>query len=128
MSVTTRHTVVVDASLSQCSHHRHRGNGQPTSNLTTLIDIVFVRNKYWSTTKILTSNNSSCLWFRINKNVIGFDKDLLCGALFIPPMDHVFTLKSLIDIFLHKKRTISVLLLTLKKRSILCGDLGYGSN
>ena len=46
---------------------------------------VFVRNKYWSNTKILTSNNSSCLWFRINKNVLGFDKDLLCGALYIPP-------------------------------------------
>ena len=29
-------------------------------------------------------------------------------------MDHVFTLKSLIDIFLHKKRNFSVLLLTLK--------------
>ena len=43
-------------------------------------------------------------------------------------MDHVFTPKSLIDIFLHKKRNFFVLLLTLKKRSILCGDLGYGSN
>ena len=41
-------------------------------------------------------------------------------------MDHVFTLKSLIAIFLHKN--FSMLLLTLKKRLILCGDLGYGSN
>ena len=47
--------------------------------------IVFVRNKYWSNTKKLSSNSSSCLRFRINKNVLGFDKDLLCGALYIPP-------------------------------------------
>ena len=43
-------------------------------------------------------------------------------------MDHVFTPKSLIDIFLHKKIDFSVLLLILKKCSILCGDLVYGSN
>ena len=43
-------------------------------------------------------------------------------------MDYVFTLKSLIDIFLHWKINFFVLLLTLKKRSILCGNLCYGSN
>ena len=36
-------------------------------------------------TKLCPSENPACLWFLISKSIFGYDKDVLCGAVYIPP-------------------------------------------
>ena len=69
--------------------------------------LVLVRAKYRKLCKEISTNNNSCLWFRINKSVFGYDKDILCAAVYLPPENSKYSDIGIFDDFVTDLITLN---------------------
>ena len=72
---------------SHCSTHRSGGI------------LVAIRNTLQNYCKQIESDCTACLWFSVDKCVFGYEKDLLCGAVYLPPEGTKYSDINLFDDF-----------------------------
>ena len=41
--------------------------------------------------KEIKTNNKACLWFLLKKKMFNVDKDIICGAIYLPPEGSMYS-------------------------------------